>query len=407
MFEQNVRKVLYIIGVTFITIIVWNLAMWKAGTWSDGSGIITNLVVSILMAALGFMFVGWVVQFDKLAKIGFEYGALEERLGYRSDLVEVMTANEPRSIILADKWERILFANREAAQRVRRDGDSLIGSTLGGLVGERKSKITGQRLQTAYKNKMPVIQVDEEGSASSRKITQTSYMPIPNTEYIKEAVLITETDITSIIIERERREKTLRQLLDVCVAIIDKRDPYAAGHSALVGDLARSIAGEMKLDSMDAETAEISGLLMNFGKVLVPQSILTKSTALTPEELKLVRDSMMSSADVLSLIQFELPVVDTLRQVFERVDGTGQPDGRKGDDIIPTARICNAANSFVALISRRAHREGLGVDQAMEIIKKDVGTVFDVATIKALEAIVDSGKFQKQIQRVAGRHAAA
>lgn len=393
MFQENFRKVLLIGGATLVLIIVWNLLVH--------AGVLVNGVVSGLLVVVGLLLVACVVQADNFAKSGFERGALEERLGYRSDLVEVMTASEPRSIILADKWERVLFANREAASRVHKDSDSLIGSTLAALIGDKKAKLTGQRLQTAYKNKMPVIQVDEESSGMLRKIVQTSFMPIGNTRYIKDAVLITETDITSIIIERERREKTLRDLLDVCVAIIDKRDPFASGHSSLVGDIARRIAVEMKLDDSYIETAEISGLLMNFGKVLVPRDILTKTSALTPEELRLVRDSMMSSADVLSLIQFELPVVDTLRQIFEKVDGTGLPDGRKSDSIIITARVCNAANSFVALVSRRAHREGLPIEQALSILRKDAGTTFDPQVIKALETVASNEQMQKQIARLA------
>jgi HD-GYP domain-containing protein (c-di-GMP phosphodiesterase class II) len=122
--------------------------------------------------------------------------------------------------------------------------------------------------------------------------------------------------------------------------------------------------------------------------VLVPREILVKTAALTPDELKQVRDSILTSADILALIGFSQPVVPTLRQVLECFDGTGVPEGRKGNAILITARIVMVANVFVAMVSARAHRPGLNVRQALDTMMKEGDRKYDRNVITALDAAV-------------------
>ena len=118
--------------------------------------------------------------------------------------------------------------------------------------------------------------------------------------------------------EKERRERILQQLIRTLVAILDRRDPHAADHSARVAALARAITLEMGLNEVEAKTAEIAGQLMNLGKALVPTEMLTREGILAEDEMRLVRDSLQNGADLLEGIEFDGPVVQTLRQIQER-----------------------------------------------------------------------------------------
>ncbi len=150
----------------------------------------------------------------------------------------------------------------------------------------------------------------------------------------------------------------------------------------------------MALGAKDIDAAEIAGSLMNFGKVLVPRHILTKVTPLTPEELQRVRESILTSADILSIIGFDGPVVPTLRQVLEHFDGTGVPEGLQGAAILTTAQIVAASNAFVALVSPRAHRDGLARQQALGRLHDDADKAYDHRVVAALENVVE-GKMSK------------
>jgi PAS domain S-box-containing protein len=308
-----------------------------------------------------------------------------------------ITDYQPKSLLIVDADGLVRFANRTAAENHLLQPQDMVGKPLVRILDSKSGQRLEERLATVHAAKAPVIMTDRSDRPMSQRVVQTYYIPLPGTADGEiGSILIAEDDITGVIVERERYEKTLRQVIDTLVAVVDRRDPYAAGHSMRVGQVARLIAREMGLDSEQTETAEIAGILMNFGKVLVPRSILTKTTPLDPDELRLVRNSILNSADILSLIQFERPIIPTLRQILERVDGSGIPEGRREENILLTARIVAVANAFVAMVSPRAHRPGLSLEDAIAALMADAGKIYDRRVVNTLMRILDmpSGKFE-------------
>jgi HD-GYP domain-containing protein (c-di-GMP phosphodiesterase class II) len=138
------------------------------------------------------------------------------------------------------------------------------------------------------------------------------------------------------------------------------------------------------------ETVEIAGSLMNLGKILVPKEVLTKGESLSEEEIKQVRDSIQTSADLIEGIEFDGPVVETLRQLQERWDGAGVPLGLAGDEILITAQIVAVANAFVAMVSPRAYRPGSSFDEAVETLLSEIRKAFERRPVAALVNYLDS-----------------
>jgi HD-GYP domain-containing protein (c-di-GMP phosphodiesterase class II) len=195
--------------------------------------------------------------------------------------------------------------------------------------------------------------------------------------------LVIETDVTEIVTERERRARILAQVVRTLVAAVDRRDPHAAQHSQRVAQIARAIAQEMQLSTTLVETAETAGNLMNIGKLLVPTDLLTRAGGLSVDEIAQIRESLKAGVELLSGIEFDGPVVDTLRQAHERWDGAG-PLGLAGEAIVATARIVAVANILVALTSGRAHRAGLDIDHAVAAIQAESGKAYDRRVVAAL-----------------------
>ena len=151
-----------------------------------------------------------------------------------------------------------------------------------------------------------------------------------------------------------------------------------------------AIAQEMELDEGEVRTIEIAANLLNLGKTLVPPEILTKTAALTAEEVEQVRDSILTSADLLQEVDFEGPVVDTIRQVQERLDGSGRPAGLSGEDILLSARILAVANAFVAMVSARAYRAGMSFDEVTGELTGQAGVTYDRRPVSALVNYVEN-----------------
>ena len=106
----------------------------------------------------------------------------------------------------------------------------------------------------------------------------------------------------------------MRELVNTLVTVVDRRDPYSAHHSTRTAEVARAIAAEIGLDDILVETTDIAASLMNLGKILVPEEFLTAKRKLTKEERMLIRNSTLTSADLLEGIDFGGPVAQTLGQ---------------------------------------------------------------------------------------------
>jgi HD-GYP domain-containing protein (c-di-GMP phosphodiesterase class II) len=106
--------------------------------------------------------------------------------------------------------------------------------------------------------------------------------------------------------------------------------------------------------------------------------------------MRRIRDSLQTTADLLAGIEFDGPVVVALRELQEHFDGSGGPAGLKGEEIVLPARIVSVANAFVAMVSPRAYRPGVGFDQATETLLGQSGKVFDRRVVSALINYLDN-----------------
>jgi PAS domain S-box-containing protein len=374
--------------IAFDVMQFWKLSQ-LAHAQTDGSLMIVHLLIITLATSA-------LVVFASLA--AFQYGehlsqknasvreaGLSKRVGYHEELLRLITDNIPNMLFIADREGRFWFANREVADQGRTTSREIVGKTIDRVFPMRQATLLLERIRRAQSAYAPVITVDRHDDASGPHYMQTYHTPLPDTAELHKMVMVTQKDITDVIVERERQEETFRQLLDTLIAVVDRRDPYAAGHSIRVGMLSEALGQQLGLDEQNIEACHIAGSLMNIGKIQVPRSILVKTTALTQEELALVRKSILASADILSLISFQIPVIPTLRQVLERYDGQGIPERRKGEGIIFPARIVAVANAFIALVSPRAHRAGLSIGEAISRLKLDANSVYDPRVIDALD----------------------
>ncbi len=302
------------------------------------------------------------------------------RFEQQGKLLRLVTDSQPAEIFIADPDGKVRFANRVVAERTGVGSDDLSGKTMGAIFGPAEAKRYQDVNKVALAEDRPRATTQRIERGGATRVVHTEHIPLAG-EGAPSGVL--ESDITQAILEREKRERTLAQVVRTLVAAVDRRDPFAAQHSTRVAQLSRRIATEMGLDDVLAETAETAGNLMNIGKLLVPSELLTRAGKLSDEEHKQIRDSLYHGADLLQGIEFPGPVVDTLHQSLERWDGKG-PKAMVGEAILPTARIVAVANAFVALISSRAHRAGRSVDEALSILQGEAGTAYDRRVVTAL-----------------------
>lgn len=182
---------------------------------------------------------------------------------------------------------------------------------------------------------------------------------------------------------QDRLEDTVRAI----ATISEMRDPYTSGHQVRVADLATAIATQMGLPVEQVHAIHLAGVMHDLGKIQIPAEILSKPGRITDIEYSLIKIHPQAGYDILKGIDFPWPIAQMVLQHHERLDGTGYPQGLKGDAILLEARILCVADVVEAMSSHRPYRPGLGVEVALAEIIKQCGIYFDPAVVDACLAV--------------------
>ena len=206
----------------------------------------------------------------------------------------------------------------------------------------------------------------------------------------KPAVLNFLSDITDRVQAQEERRRNferLRKLLEETVATlaatVELKDPYTAGHQRRVSQLACAIAKELGLPEERIEGLRLAAVVHDIGKMAVPTEILSKPGHLNKLEFDMVKNHPTAGYELLKHIEFPWPVAKIVLQHHERLDGSGYPQGLKGEEILLEARILAVADVVEAMSSHRPYRAALGLEKALEEIERGKGTHYDPQVVDA------------------------
>ncbi len=170
---------------------------------------------------------------------------------------------------------------------------------------------------------------------------------------------------------------------------IDAKDQYTHQHILRVQRYAVAIAKQMGLTGNELEGVNTGALLHDIGKLGVPEYVLLKPGRLTEDEFDKIKKHPEIGAAILDPVEFPWPVLPAVKYHHEKWDGTGYPEGLKGEDIPLTARILAVADVYDALTSSRSYRSAWTHEKATGVIKKDAGTHFDPVIVEAFLQVID------------------
>jgi PAS domain S-box-containing protein/putative nucleotidyltransferase with HDIG domain len=198
----------------------------------------------------------------------------------------------------------------------------------------------------------------------------------------------------------EKLRKTMGGVIQTMAMTVEAKDPYTAGHQRRVADLARAIACEMNLDFELVDGIRMAGVVHDIGKIYVPAEILSKPGRLNEIEMSLIRLHSKVGYDILKTIEFPWPVAQIVYQHHERMDGSGYPQGLKGEDIIMESRVICVADVVEAMTYHRPYRPALGIDVAIDEITKNSGRFYDPDVVAAcIRLFKEQGfEFEKDVR---------
>lgn len=198
--------------------------------------------------------------------------------------------------------------------------------------------------------------------------------------------------------EAERNHQLFLQTIEVLGSTIEAKDAYTHGHTGRVTEysvaLARQMAanGSAEFPEKFFENIYIAGLLHDIGKIAIPESILNKPGKLTTEEYAVMKQHTLRGYEIVKPLSLPQDCLDGIKYHHEHFDGSGYPEGLKGDAIPIVASIMSVADAFDAMTSNRPYRAGRTKEEAMEEILRHSGTQFNPVVVEAMEELYAEGK---------------
>lgn len=181
--------------------------------------------------------------------------------------------------------------------------------------------------------------------------------------------------------------KAMTGSIEAIAMTVEMRDPYTSGHQRRVADLAAAIAKNLGLSIDKIEGVYMAGLLHDIGKIRVPSGILSYPGRLSNAEFAIIKPHPEIGYNILKGIDFPWPLADIVLQHHERLDGSGYPQGLKGNEILQKAKILTVADVVEAMSSHRPYRAALGIDRALEEITANKGIYYDPDAVDACVAL--------------------
>ena len=176
-------------------------------------------------------------------------------------------------------------------------------------------------------------------------------------------------------------------------ALVEARDPYTAGHQRRVSLLSAALAAKLGLDRDRIEGLRMAAMVHDIGKLYVPAEFLNKPGKLSPAEYSIIQHHSQVGADILSHVDFPWPISDIVLQHHERIDGSGYPQGLRGDQLLLESRIMAVADVVEAMAFHRPYRPGLGLDVALSELQKNAGILYDVDVTQACLELFENDEF--------------
>lgn len=204
------------------------------------------------------------------------------------------------------------------------------------------------------------------------------------------------------ISEQERFENELRQhnrnikntLLQTILAIsrtVEIRDPYTAGHQRRVAHLAAAMAEVLNLSEERIEGIFLGALIHDIGKIAVPSEILSRPGKLQDEDINYLKIHCRKGYEILKPVDFPWPVAEVALQHHEHLDGSGYPQGLRGNEIRMEARIICVADVVESLTAHRPYRPAHSIEEALLLINKGAGKWYDQHIVKICNRLFDAG----------------
>jgi PAS domain S-box-containing protein len=376
--------------------------------------VIAVAALGVLSVAVALAALWWRIAESHSRSQAEQYRALAGRIESQRRLLDSINSTIAEHIVLKDLDGGYRYVNAAFARALGRPAEQFAGQTDAAIFGLKAADRLKLSDAVALETDGPVTGDYEVVLGGTSRQLEISKVALPDETGRVSGIVSVARDVTELVEARRRQEQVMAQMVTALVRAIELRDPYLAGHSKRVAELrdpylaghskrvaefAAETARQLGAESEEIATVEMAANLSQIGKLAIPREILTKTERLDNDEITLMQSHIEHAERALKGIDFDLPVLETIRQMHERLDGTGYPGGLAAGAISRTALILGACDVFCARIEPRSYRRGIDPQAALAILQQNDGR-YDFEVVAALCAVVQSPVGERLIASV-------
>lgn len=356
------------------------------------SGIKQNVVVaSLIMAALagGLLAALWwsLVSRNERA-VAEQMHKLYLVVNQQKQIMDGVNSALSAGIVLNDLNGVIHYANQSFARLCGREKATE-------LRGQKYSELDMELARSLVTHTLAVHRAGEPFSFAEALLVDgklryflTSCTPFRDENGRLSGMVSVYSDMTDIAVAQQRSQQMVAQTVNAFVKAIEAVDTYLRGQSAFTAQLAVSLAGGLgRNDAETLATLRTAANLSHVGMIQLPKDLLTKTGALSAQERALLQQHVEFAREALADIDFGLPVLEAITQMYERLDGSGYPLALGDAGICLNARILAVANTFCALMRPRSYREAHSTEDALNILS-ETPPKYDATVVGSLRAFL-------------------
>lgn len=364
-------------------------------------GVIGFAVAVTLLLVAAFTAFWWHQASDHSRALAGQYKDLGGRINAQRRFLENVMRTLTEMVGLKGTGGSYVYVNPSFAEAVGRSQDAVTGLDDSEIFGRGTAQVLEKTDAQARDAGKPVMIERVIHLPTGPRHLQFTKVPYREEAGKPTGILSVARDVTELREAEAKRQAAFQQMTGALVRTIENVDPFLAGHTRNVHEVGLAIAERLGLQAEEVATIDIAAMLAQIGKVSIPREIVAKSERLTAGEFDIMKTHVDNAMAVLRGVDFGLPVVETLAQVYERLDGSGYPKGLAGDQLSLPARILGVADVFCARLERRSYRDPISPQEAISVLADNAGK-YDSRVVDALKEFIGSVAGEKLLAKIQG-----
>ncbi|MGH1482776.1 MAG: HD domain-containing phosphohydrolase [Geminicoccales bacterium] len=360
----------------------------------------TTLVatLTVLIAIFGFSSFFWRRTNAHHHELFSLYRSLATRLNKQRQFLMTVTNSISDWLVVSGPDNRCIFANPAIVSALELNDKDVLGRNINEILPLRPTSASDNTFDQF--SDAEEVSILEAGKQSYCVTNSSSDLRDHHGEATGTVNVL--RDQTELVEQRQRHLRSLTGTIEAFIHAVERRDPFLLGHTDRLRRYSLAVGRRLELDNDALAALALAASLSQIGKIFIPDEILAKPERHIQQETEIMRSHIDHTLSILRSIDFGFPVVGILKQMHERLDGSGYPLGLESNDIDLPGRILGAVDVFCARTAPRSYRDRISAGNALYHLAENVGRYDIRVTAELAEVVAQEGSVDPISESEAG-----